>query len=184
MDYSWLGQNWMELARLIGSSILALGVWLAFLNLRNSRIAAQISAKQSELSTRQQEVAILSQVQDRWNSIYETRNKLRTTKFHLVNWAGMEPEEILKHKDWIEIVRPVANFYEFVGLIISKGYIAPETALVLVTADRASRMNASPLIDALRSKYRDDLYLFWDELIEIGERVEALTPRQLPKVGG
>ncbi len=88
----------------------------------------------------------------------------------------MGANEILKSDVWLNVVRPVANFYEFIGLLVHKRYIDASVAFALVTPDVESRENAAPIIDALRQKYRKDLYLFWDELIRLGKNVEPLIP--------
>lgn len=170
MDFwSWPNSNIVEVVRLVASIMLAVGVLLSFLSLQSTRRSLRMSAKQNEVS-------ILHDVQNRWNEIYSSRNRLRGSDFTRTNWHSMEVNDILTSKEWLEVVRPVANFYEFIGLVVFKGYIQLDTVLVLVTMDEQSRERAAPLIDALKAHYRDDLYVFWDYLIDESRKVKASRP--------
>lgn len=135
-------------------------------------------------SADQREVSTLLALQQRWNDIYATRNALRHLDLETPAMRALLAQDkteeqsckdILTSEVWLKIVRPVANFYEFVGLMVSDGHISAERLFVLVTVDDMSWSKARPFIERLGS-YRRDLYVYWDELRRIRARVAPMTP--------
>ena len=158
--YEW---NWWEILKTGASVATAFGLILTFISLRGTR--------------RQHQVSVLSSIQDTWIAIYPTRNTLLARHYSPAEWEVREPKDILSCSEWLDIVGPVANFYEFLGVLVYRGYVRPETLFVLVTVDKITRQNADPLISRLRQTYRADLYVFWDYLIDMWDKHPATVPR-------
>lgn len=157
--------NWLIILEIIKTGaglVTAYGLVLTFQSLQRT--------------TRQHQISVLSSIQETWIKIYATRNKLLAQQHDPAEWKGREPKDILSCSTWLDVVGPVANFYEFLGILVYKGYVRPETLFVLVTVDRITRQNADPLISQLRHSYRPDLYVFWDYLIDMWDKHPALVP--------
>jgi hypothetical protein len=153
--------------------------FLAVIGLAMTFLSLQRGAQQRQLSA-------LSSVQDRWNAIYEARNALIGLDLKAPEVWGLlnsdlsddaRRDKIMRSEVWLKTVRPVANFYEFIGMMVHEGYISARVLLVLVTVDDSSWEKAQPFIAALtKTGYRPDLYVFWRYLIERRRGTPALLP--------
>lgn len=159
-DAEWL--LWIEGIKTAATALTAVGLLFTYLSLRRT--------------TRQHQVTVLSDIQESWIKIYPTRNTLLATDYRQIAWDELDYQDILARPEWLEVVGPVANFYEFLGLLVHQKYVRPEVLFVLVTVDKNSRRNADPLISQLRETYRGDLYIYWDYLLKVWEQTPAKAP--------
>ncbi|MEN9011111.1 MAG: hypothetical protein ABF241_03465 [Yoonia sp.] len=83
---------------------------------------------------------------DRWQTVYEARNRIlaksAVTLDDLVKKYGDDPSELLASKDWLQNYRPVLNFFEFLGVILSNDVFDQKSItahmFTLVTVDAFS----------------------------------------------
>lgn len=140
---------------------------------------------QTKRSQRAETSRLFIEVMDRWSLQYENRNRLiSAAPKTLEELSAIYPDAsaLLTSTHWCEEIRPLLNFYEFLGVLIDNQNIDRESIFVLVTVDtfgvRAAKVpdgqltindcviyqRLKPYIDFLRTKtgYRGDIYDFYD----------------------
>lgn len=147
---------------------------------------ANAQVQQLDHQRRSFQVRMLLRLSEEWNRIlplrYELFDDLKTA--NLQTKADVENEYsdwkvFLSSDEWKKI-REVINFYEFLGILLKKEYVEEDEAFVLVSVDhfprklgtglRASAQEGEfyklvkPYIEFLRDNYRDDIYLYYDNI--------------------
>lgn len=146
--------------------------------------------RQADRSQRAETSRLFIEVMDRWSLQYENRNRLiSAAPKTLADIKSIYPDAtaLLNSTHWREEIRPLLNFYEFLGVLIDNQNIDRESIFVLVTVDTfdcwASTgtglrgktrkvtlddctiyQRLKPYINFLRQEtgYRGDIYEFYD----------------------
>ena len=138
---------------------------------------------------------IFMKIADRWSDIYDARNHVLAepvlTKDAIFERHGRDYKKFLASDEW-KAIRPVCNFFEFLGVILHQKFIRGEELFVLVTVDvfkeivdredvlvpdgvMFSKLRGP--IEYLREVYRPDIYVLYDKFLLKQYRSRgALTP--------
>lgn len=129
---------------------------------------------------------MLLRISEEWNRVLPIRYAL----LDRLSSEGMSDRQAIEQRfgswnsflntdEWKEI-REVLNFFEFLGILIEKGYVDEDEAFVLVSVDHFHRPEGTgirvepkegdfyslvkPYIDFLRHSYRRDIYFYYDNV--------------------
>lgn len=182
--FTWTGSNAQigSLAATFSATIALLSAIIALLTLRLLRQQLGGLNKQAEHEAKSFQAQMLLQLSAEWTRILPKRyfviNQLQDENSHLRFTAGQDGQprpyhEFFNDTFWRDNLRAVLNFYENLGLLIARGYIAESDAFVIVSVDTFEGRekiveNASfyrmvkPVLQYLRTGYREDIYVFYD----------------------
>jgi hypothetical protein len=178
--WTMIGGMWGVVIGLISTTVSIIGLVIVYLGFKRTRI--QISLGQSAETSR-----MFIEVMDHWNTHYKIRNELigsePTSLAEIEGKFGSDYKEFLKTEYWREKIRPLLNFYEFLGVIIenyqvNKGAMKRQI-FTLVTVDVPDDISLSnftvddlriyqrltPYISYLRKYYRKDIYEYYDKYL-------------------
>lgn len=146
----------------------------AFASFRQATIAKHSTLVQEENC----KLRALLDVRDQWSNCLAHRYKI---KQHSETYSNIKEKydslpEFMASPEWSERLRPICNFYEYVGLLAHHEVLKLETMLVFVTIDPQDREIASEAIAWLRDEYRTNIYKYWDWLLEVSMNAEAKDP--------
>lgn len=85
-----------------------------------------------------------------------------------------DPRQFTSTEDWQETYRPICNFFEDIGLMVKTGTMTIKELRVLVTVLDSDYVLLKPVITYLRRKYRPDIYIFWNYLLQQAARKTAV----------
>lgn len=165
-----------------------LGMLLVVAQLFYVMVQVRRARRQFELSQAGETSRIFSEVMDRWADQYENRCALMakpaTTADALLEKHGKNPSNLLSDPTWQNEIRPMLNFYEFLGVLLSNEKLDRDEILervfTLVTvdsypgrslkkADGILYQHFEPYLTYLRSPdysgYRDDIYEYYDDVL-------------------
>ena len=191
-------------ARVGAIGILLIITQLIYLTIQLNRARGQVKMLQNSETTK-----IFFEIMDRWQTVYEARNRIlakpAVTLDDLVKKYGDDPSELLASKDWLQNYRPVLNFFEFLGVILSNDVFDQKSItahmLTLVTVDAFSAegdvdeqtliasgtiyAHLRPYLDYLRShtQYRADIYEFYDAVLLQKYAAHIIEKRSATKAG-
>lgn len=163
--------------------------------------------KQSESEKKTNQAGMMLDLADRWSDVlshrYEVMRMLENPAAHNVDIEAdfhNDYRRLMASDFWRKDLRPVFNFYEFLGLMIHQGNISAKEAFVLVSVDhydwdQLAEDGRDPLETSFRDgdffkkvedylkllrTYRRDIYVFYDyflaELYHLN-RLEPFLPR-------
>jgi|GEM_PF-5909214 hypothetical protein len=161
------------------------GIILVVAQLAYVSIQLRRARRQFELSQAGETSRIFFDVMDRWSIQYENRCKLlakpAVTADQLRDTFGSDPSALLADDTWQTEIRPLLNFFEFLGVLISNDKLnqaeVVERIFTLVTVDNYPNQNyekengtlyahLTPYLIYLRSPdysgYRPDIYEYYD----------------------
>ncbi|RFP89065.1 hypothetical protein DZK27_06695 [Rhodobacteraceae bacterium 63075] len=185
--------NLEEFWIIVGSVTGLIGILLIIAQL--FYVARQINKAQDQIKLGQasETANIFFEVMDRWNANYEGRNKLLKKSPPTLKELGArysdDPAELLNSEEWREEIRPILNFFEFLGVMLSNTVFdreaIKERIFTLVTVDTYPDVTGipkdkdaliakgtmyrhlKPYLDFLRTEtnYRSDIYRYYDEVL-------------------
>lgn len=85
-----------------------------------------------------------------------------------------DPKLFMQTPEWQQTYRPICNFYEDVGLMVKTGNLSIKELTVLVTIIDSDYLLLKPVISYLREKYRPDIYIFWNYILERAAKRNAV----------
>lgn len=167
------------LTGMVGLLLIILQLWYVTRQIKRA-------GRQFELSQSTETSRIFFEVMDRWAAQYQNRCSLLakepTTAEALVEKYGLDASKLLDDDLWQEEIRPLLNFYEFLGVLISNDKLDQDEVLerifTLVTVDVYPDQNyvmeagsmykhLEPYLKYLRSDeftaYRSDIYVYYDQ---------------------
>lgn len=192
LDYLKPG-NFEEFWIIVGSLTGLIGILLIIAQL--FYVARQINKAQDQIRLGQagETAKIFFEVMDRWNENYERRNRLlkkpALTLEELSERYADDPAELLNSAEWRDEIRPILNFFEFLGVMLSNTVFdqdaIKERIFTLVTVDTYPGLteppadkdaliaegtmyrHLKPYLDFLRRRtnYRSDIYRYYDEVL-------------------
>jgi len=158
--------------------IAAVSSLFAFLAAAASWRQAQAAKQGIMIQEQSSRVHALLDVRDRWTDclphLYQFRHN--ADNFRNIRQKYSTVQEFMASPEWGQMLRPICNFYEFIGVLAHHKILQKDTILVFVTVNPADRQVADEAIKWLREDYRDDIYLYWDWLVENCEKCKACNP--------
>ena len=168
-------------ASIVGIILVAFQLLYVSVQLRRAR-------GQFELSQASETSKIFIEVMDRWSNEYDNRCKLLaakpTTVEALLEEYGHDASPLLASEKWQKEIRPILNFFEFLGVLLSNEKFDQaeivERIFTLVTVDSYPNSDFQaesgliyshllPYLDYLRkedfSGYRKDIYKYYDSVL-------------------
>jgi len=147
---------------------------VAFASFRQAKIAKQTAETIEENG----KIQTLLDVRDSWTECLSHIYKFRQNR---VDYTGLRDkfdnlQDFMADELWQGRLRQICNFYEYVGLLVHHEILEANTILVFVTVEPGDRKIADEAITWLREDYKEDIYLYWDWLIEKTSGIEALDP--------
>jgi len=166
---------------MVGLFLIILQLWYVTRQIKRTR-------HQFELSQSAETSRIFFEVMDRWAELYPGRCSLLakppTSADDLVKEFGPDASKLLEDNKWQEEIRPILNFYEFLGVLLSNDKLDEDEILeqifTLVTVDvypnREYVMEIGPIYKHLEpyltylrsddySGYRSDIYKYYDQVL-------------------
>ncbi len=191
--------SFTEQWRLWMGVIATLSLFLSFLGIVFVIFQLKAIYGQAGRAQRAETSRLFIEVMDRWSLQYENRNRLiSTAPKSLAEIKAIYPtaSALLTSTHWRQEIRPLLNFYEFLGVLIDNQNIDRESIFVLVTVDTFEArgegaehlpltsddcliyQRLKPYIDFLRKEtgYRGDIYDFYDKHL-LKEYLEHLNQK-------
>ena len=166
---------------MVGVILIILQLWYVTRQIKRTR-------HQFELSQSAEISRIFFEVMDRWGEQYENRcsllDKPAITADDLLEEYGLDASKLLGDSKWQNQIRPILNFYEFLGVLLSNDKLDQDEILerifTLVTVDTYPGQeyvmelgpiykHLKPYLTYLRSEdytgYRPDIYKYYDQVL-------------------
>ncbi len=164
------------------------GILLVVLQLGYVAVQVKRARRQFELAQAGETSRIFFEVMDRWSDQYANRCSLLAKPpiqmEELIYKYGRDASKLLEDKVWQNEIRPILNFFEFLGVLLSMEKLDQDEILerifTLVTVDNYPNKtlekehgtlycHLQPYLTYLRSDeytgYRADIYKYYDQVL-------------------
>lgn len=190
MDLEYLKPtNFSQFWTIVDTSVAALGILLILAQLIYLTIQLRRARNQVRMLQASETTKIFFEVMTRWSDVYPARNRLLAkppaAPGELLKKYNGNPSELLNSDEWINDYRPLLNFFEFLGVLLTNDVFDQEAItsriFTLVTVDTFSApddaseqelinsgsiyLHLKPYLDFLRveTAYRSDIYENYDD---------------------
>lgn len=135
-----------------------------------------VSQKRAE---RADQARLYFDIASRWTAILQILYRVRNDppeSLEALEARYPHCRDFMQQAVWKDEYRMICNFFEDLGLLVYNKNMSVKIIRVLVTVSPNDYMLMKPVLDYLRQHYRDDIYCFWNYLLEEAEKTKPLRP--------